>query len=76
MRCEQLDEGRDLEDLSRLGVVAQFEVRGSLRSRFRMKGIYAFSHGVESRLDRLLVVSLGVALDLYYPGMSTSERRC
>jgi hypothetical protein len=77
VRCEELDEVRDLEDLSRLGVVAQFGVRDGLRSRFRMKGMYAYLHAVESRLNRLLVAGLGLVLDLdlYYPGMST-ERRC
>jgi hypothetical protein len=77
VRCEGLDGARDPEDLSRLGVVAQFGVRESLRSRLEMKGIYAYSHVVGSRLNRLLVASLGVVLDLYYPGKkTTSEKRC
>lgn len=71
VRCEQLGAVRSLEDLSRSVVVAQFEVREGLRTRFRMKGICACSYGAKSRLGRLLVVFLGVGSNLHDPGTLT-----
>lgn len=71
MRCEQLGGVRGLEDLLRSVVVAQVEVGQGLRTRSRMKWIYVCSYGVESRLGRLLVASLGVGVDFHYPGTLT-----
>ena len=71
VRCEQLGGVRGLEDLLRSVVVAQVEVGQGLRTRSRMKWIYVCSYGVESRLGRLLVASLGVGVDFHNPGTLT-----